>query len=75
VDNQVRQDYIVQVIWETDSGRVDTLDLEIGENGEWTGKLLVDNLEAVDTLIVAVAALAPKTRVETHYSLTVAPAP
>ncbi len=75
VDNQVRQDYIVQVIWETDSGRVKTLELEVGENGGWIGELLVDELEAVDNLVVAVAALAPKTRVQAHYSLTVAPAP
>ena len=75
IDNRVRQDYIVQVIRETKASPVKTLDLKMNEAGDWTGELLIEDAGEMDNFIVAVAALAPKTRLRARYSLTVAPAP
>ena len=75
IDNRVRQDFIVKLIWETPATRVDDLELKMSESGDWTGELLIEDAGEMKSLVVAVAALAPKTRLPTDYSLTVSPAP
>ena len=75
IDNRVRQDYIVQVIWETEAGRVKTLDLKMSESGDWIGELLIEDARETDSIVVAVAGLAPKTRLPARYSLTLTAAP
>jgi len=75
IDNRVRQDYIVQVIWETEAGRVKTLDLKMSESGDWIGELLIEDAGETDSIVVAVAGLAPKTRLPARYSLTLTAAP
>jgi immune inhibitor A len=75
INNRVRQDYIVQVIRETEEGRVTTLDLKMNESGDWIGELLIDDADESDSIVVAVAGLAPKTRLPARYTLTITPAP
>lgn len=74
-DNRVRQDYIVLVIWETKAGRVETMELKINESGDWIGELLIEDPGEGEGVVVAVAGLAPKTRLPARYSLTTAPVP
>ena len=69
-DNRVRQDYIVQVIQVGEENRVTTLVLD--DNN--TGELAIAAPQDWERLVVAVAALAPKTREGTSYTLTVEPA-
>ena len=74
-DNRVRQEYIVQVIWNGDGGRVETLELQTGAAQDWHGELLIKDDGSIDGFTIAVAALAPKTRLPVRYSLSVTPAP
>ena len=69
IDNRVRQDYIVQVIQMGEANRVDTLVLDDNNTGEMTIAASQDR----ERLVVAVAALAPKTRVGAAFTLTVEP--
>ena len=75
IDNRVHQNFIVRLIWETEAGRVIDLDLKMSESGEWTGELLIEGDGMKHSLVVAVAALAPKTRLPASYSLTATPVP
>ncbi|MCH7711987.1 MAG: immune inhibitor A [Chloroflexi bacterium] len=75
IDNRVRQDFIVKVIWESQPARVEDLDLKMSESGDWIGELLVEGAGETHSLIVAVAALAPKTRLHAGYTFTVTAAP
>ena len=68
--NRVTQDYIVQVIQVGEENRVTNLVLDKSNTGEMTIAAPRD----WDRLLVAVAALAPKTRVGAPYTLTVEPA-
>jgi hypothetical protein len=69
-DNRVRQDYIVQVIQVGEGNRV----VELPLDGANAGELVILNPKELRRLVVAVAALAPKTRQLAPYTLTVEPA-
>ena len=69
IDNRVRQDYFVQVIQMGEVNRVDILVLDDNNTGEMT----IAASQERERLVVAVAALAPKTRVGAAYTLTVEP--
>ena len=68
-NNQVSQGYIVQVIQMSEENRVRTVPLDEMNRGE----LLVQSPESLERLVVAVAALAPKTRQPAQYTLLVEP--
>ena len=70
IDNRVAQDYIVQVIEMAEENRVSVMKLDSSNYGE----VLVNAPQDLDRLVVAVAALAPKTLQPAAYTLTVAPA-
>ena len=70
IDNRVAQDYIVQVIEMAEENRVSVMKLDRSNYGE----VLVNAPQDLDRLVVAVAALAPKTLQPAAYTLTVAPA-
>ena len=67
--NRVPQDYIVQVIEVSVEPRVTTVPLD--ENNE--GRFLVERPEDLERLVVAVAAVAPKTRQRAAYTLSFEP--
>jgi len=69
-DNRVRQDFIVQVIEDAPEPRVRQMALDEANSGE----MHIPAAEDRDRLVVAVAALAPKTRQPATYTLTVQPA-
>ena len=69
-DNRVRQDYIVQVIQVGEETRVTKLELD--ENN--TGQMAIGAPRDWERMVVAVAALAPKTREGASYTLKVEPA-
>ena len=75
ISNRVKQDYIVQVIRSQELGSdeensVTQMNLDKANVGE----VLVVAPRTGERLVVAVAALAPKTRIEATYSLSVEPA-
>ena len=70
INNRVRQDYIVQVIQIGEENRVSTVPLDATNSGE----LLIPDPQALDRLLVVVAALAPRTLQPAPYTLTVEPA-
>ena len=70
IDNRVKQDYLVQVIETAKTNRVTVMPLDQANRGE----LIVPAPQRLDRLVVAVAALAPKTRQPAPYTLTVGPA-
>ena len=70
ISNRVKQDYIVQVIASGSENQVTRLVLDEANMGE----LIMHAPRRLERLVVAVAALAPKTRIETSYTLTVEPA-
>ena len=65
-NNRVAQDYIVQVIEVSAEPLVTTIPLD--ENNE--GRFVVEQPEELERLVVAVAALAPKTRQRADYTLS-----
>ena len=67
--NKVRQDYIVQVIQVGGEVRVTVVPLDEDNSGTVT----IPDPQDLERLVVAVAALAPKTRQEAPYTLTVGP--
>lgn len=69
IDNRVAQDYIVQVVEMAGENRVSVMKLDGSNDGE----VLVDAPQALDRLVVAVAALAPKTLQPATYTLIAAP--
>ena len=68
-DNRVRQDFIVQIIQVAQENRVTVLQLDDNNAGE----IIIPAPQDLQRLVVAVAAMAPKTRQEAHYTLTVEP--
>ncbi len=70
IDNSVRQDFQVQIIRTGDEPVVEELELDDSNQGEMTVAPPADGEE----LIVAVGALAEKTRQKTNYVLSVGPA-
>ncbi len=68
-NNVVPQDYIVQVIEVSAEWRVTTIPLD--DNNE--GRFVVQQPEDLERLVVAVAALAPKTRQRADYTLSFEP--
>jgi len=70
ISNRVKQDYIVQVIESGNENLVTRLKLDETN----TGELIMPAPRTSERLVVAVAALAPKTRIETSYTFTVEPA-
>ncbi|HAI09009.1 MAG TPA: hypothetical protein DCM17_06755, partial [Dehalococcoidia bacterium] len=69
INNHVPQDYIVQVVEVARSNQVRVMPLDAANSGE----IVVDAPQDLDRLIVAVAALAPKTLQPAAYTITVAP--
>ena len=69
INNRVKQDYIVQVIQMADENQVMLLPLDEANRGE----IVIPAPQYLDRLVVAVAALAPKTRQPATYTLTVEP--
>lgn len=69
-NNRLRQDYIVQVIEAGERNRVTPISLDEANSGE----VVISTLQELDQLVVAVAALAPKTRQPASYTLAVEPA-
>lgn len=69
-NNRVRQDYIVQVIEMGRANQVTVLPLDDANSGE----MVIPRPQELGRLVVAVAALAPKTRQPATYTLTVEPA-
>ena len=67
--NRVPQDYIVQVIEVSAEPRITTVPLD--ENNE--GRFVVERPDDLEQLVVAVAALAPKTRQRAAYTLSFEP--
>ena len=70
IDNRVQQDYIVQVIEVGKETKVSLMALDSSNSGEF---VIMDPKE-LDRLVVAVAALAPKTLRPAPYTMTVEPA-
>ena len=68
-NNRVPQDYIVQVIEVSAEPRVTTVTLD----GNNEGRFAVERPEDLERLVVAVAALAPKTRQRAGYTLSFDP--
>ena len=68
-NNMVPQDYIVQVIEVSAEPRVTTVALDGNNEGRFT----VERPEDLEQLVVAVAALAPKTRQRADYTLSFEP--
>ena len=68
-NNRVPQDYIVQVIEVSAEPRVTTVALDGNNEGRFT----VERPEDLEQLVVAVAALAPKTRERADYTLSFEP--
>ena len=66
-DNRVKQDYIVQVIQVGQDNRVTQMQLDESNSGS----VVITAPEELDRLVVAVAALAPKTRQAAAYRLGV----
>ena len=69
-NNRVKQEYMVQVIQVAEENQVTLVPLD--EN--YRGELVLPSPQSLDRLIVAVAALAPKTRQPAPYTLKVEPA-
>ena len=69
-DNRVKQEYVVQLIEMGSENRVRLVALDRTN----TGEIEVAAPQELDRLVVAVAALAPKTRETASYTLTVGPA-
>ena len=69
-NNRVKQEYIVQVVQVAEENEV----TEIPLNKDNRGELLILSPQSFDRLVVVVAAVAPKTRQTTAYTLTVEPA-
>jgi hypothetical protein len=69
IDNRVAQDYIVQVIEIDEQNRVSVMKLDGSNDGE----LLINAPQDLNRLVVAVAALAPKTLQPATYTISAAP--
>ncbi len=70
ISNRVKQDYVVQVIESRDENQVTQFNLDETNHGE----LIIPSMRGAERLVVAIASLAPKTRIETSYTLAVEPA-
>ena len=70
IGNRIKQDYFVQVIQMGAENRVTLMQLDETSAGEIT----VPAPREGERLVVAVAAMATKTREEASYSLTIGPA-
>ncbi len=69
IDNRVAQDYIVQVIEMDEQNRVSVMKLDGSNDGE----VLINAPQELNRLVVAVAALAPKTLQPATYTISAAP--
>ncbi len=70
IGNRVKQDYIFQVIQVAERNRVTVVPLD----GANSGEIVIPAPQDLDRLVVAVAALAPKTRQMAPYTLSIRPA-
>ena len=68
--NRVKQDFIVQVIQVAEENQVTLMTLDDNNSGS----VIIEYPEELEQLVVAVSALAPKTRQKAPYTLTVRPA-
>ena len=71
VDNDLPQEFIVQVIQKGPENRVKRMSTDYIEPGTWKGELEIEPFEGVERAMIAVTAAAPVTRVEAFYRLTV----
>jgi len=69
IDNRVAQDYIVQVIEMDEQNRVSVMKLDGSNDGE----VSINAPQELNRLVVAVAALAPKTLQPATYTISAAP--
>ena len=69
IDNRVAQDYIVQVIEMDEQNRVSVMKLDGSNDGE----VLINAPQNLNRLVMAVAALAPKTLQPATYTISAAP--
>ncbi len=69
-DNRVRQDYIVQIIQQGAENRVTNLALTADGYGSLLGEAVVEPLPGLKRTLVAVSAVAPRTRQKAAYQLS-----
>jgi immune inhibitor A len=68
-NNRLKQDYIVQVIEKGERNRLTPIPLDSTNSGD----VVISHLQGQDRVVVAVVALAPKTRQPASYILTIDP--
>ena len=73
-DNRVQQDYIVQIIQKGEENRVTALPLIADGYGALRGEVVVTPYPGLKRTMVAVSAVAPRTREKSPYKLAVAAA-
>lgn len=71
VDNELPQEFIVQVIQKGSENRVTRMSTHFIEPGTWEGELEIGPYDGLDRTMIAVTATAPATRVEGSYRLLV----
>ncbi len=70
IDNRVPQEFAVQVIQKGDTNQVIRVPLQLTSAGMWQGELTVQPYDGLDRTVVAITAMAPATRVEAEYRLS-----
>ena len=71
VDNSVPQEFAVQVIQKGRTNKVLQVPLTYSSAGTWRGELQVDPFAGLERTVVAITAMAPATKIEAEYSLSV----
>ncbi|MYC29100.1 MAG: hypothetical protein F4X65_03295 [Chloroflexi bacterium] len=71
VDNELPQEFIVQVIQKGSENRVERMSATYVEPGTWKGELHIEPYEALERAMIAITATAPVTRVKASYRLLV----
>ena len=72
VDNQVPQEFIVQVLQKGETNRVIQMPLSYAAPGVWQGELVVEPYAGLSRTMIAITAIAPSTREQAEYILQVA---
>ena len=70
VDNRVPQEFAVQVIQKGHTNQVIRMLLDFTSSGMWQGELKVEPYNGLVRTVVAITAMAPATRVEAEYRLS-----
>ena len=71
VDNQLPQEFIVQVMQKGSESRVMRMSASYLATEEWRGELEIEPYEGLERTMIAITATAPATRVEPSYRLVV----